>query len=80
MERILRTLASGVIWLAIASMPGAALAVPIVYASAADDGTNSGIAAIAPDSVPVTINLYLDPGEVLILHLLCRQEHSCPQE
>jgi hypothetical protein len=59
-----RTLCLAAAWLALAVAPRAALAVPIVYASAADDGTNSGVAAIAPDSVPATLNLYLDPDEL----------------
>jgi hypothetical protein len=64
MTRGLRTLCLAAAWLALAVAPRAALAVPIVYASAADDGTNSGIAAIAPDAVPVALSLYLDPDEL----------------
>jgi hypothetical protein len=61
MTRILHGLVLGAFAL---SLPGVASALPIVYASAADDGANSGIAVLAPDSVPVTLNLYLDPDEL----------------
>jgi hypothetical protein len=52
------------VWLSIAAAPVPALAVPLVYASVADDGANSGIAQLSADSLPVSLSLYLDPGEL----------------
>jgi hypothetical protein len=64
MNRILRTALLGGAWFGLWVAPGAAHALPIVYASAADDGTNSGIAQLSPDAVPVSLNLYLDPDQL----------------
>jgi hypothetical protein len=58
-----RTRAWVSLWLSLVFAPGAARAAPVVYASAADDGANSGVAALSPDSLAVVLHLYLDPGE-----------------
>jgi hypothetical protein len=48
----------------LALAPAGARALPIVYASPADDGVNGGIAELSPGSTPVTLHLYLDPDEL----------------